>query len=269
MALTEFQGELLRVLARNRVENPESYVAGGLALNHCLGTPRLSRDIDIFHDSREAMYRSWDADRQTLEAYGCVVTPKRVLEYFIEAEVEKDGRRMEIQWGTDSAYRLFPLVPDEVTGFTLHPLDLAANKLSALVGRTEPRDWIDVITAVKELQPLAFLLSVACGKDPGFSPTSMLEYVARRRYNQVEIDAKIMPQGVYRADELCLFWREEVERARRTLEIFPRQHAGKAVMTKSGALFRGSDEELRAALAADELVFHEGVIGGAWPRVIG
>ena len=67
MALTGFQSELLRLLAKNRIENPESYVAGGLALNHRLGTPRISRDIDIFHDSKEAMRRSWEEDRKTLE----------------------------------------------------------------------------------------------------------------------------------------------------------------------------------------------------------
>ena len=269
MALTGFQVELLRLLAQNRIANPESYVAGGLALNHKLGTPRLSRDIDIFHDSMEAMVRSWESDRVTLQDYGCKVTPIRELKYFIEAKVEKDGRQMEIQWGTDSAYRFFPLQPDPLTGFTLHPVDLAANKLSALVGRTEVRDWIDVITAIRELQPLACLLSVACGKDPGFSPTSMLEYVARRHYNQVEIDDKISPKGVYDAAELCQFWHETVETTRRTLEVFPRAEVGKVVMTREGELFRGTDESLKAALAANELVFHEGTIGGAWPMIVG
>ena len=269
MALTEQQEVILRLLARNRIENPESYVAGGLALNYKLDTPRLSRDIDIFHDSNKAMVRSWEMDRDTLVANGFDVKPMRILEYFIEAEVSKDGRRMEVQWGTDSAYRFFPLQPDPVVGFTLHPLDLAANKLSALVGRTEPRDWIDVITAIKELQPFACLLSVACGKDPGFSPTSMLEYVARRRYNQVEIDEKIIPKGTYDAGELCRFWHEAVESTRKVLVDFPRAEVGKAVMTKDGKLFKGDDEALKSALAASELEFHEGTIGGAWPRIIG
>ena len=269
MALTEQQEEILRLLARNRIENPESYVAGGLALNYKLDTPRLSRDIDIFHDSNKAMVRSWEMDRDTLAANGFDVKPMRILEYFIEAEVSKDGRRMEVQWGTDSAYRFFPLQPDPVVGFTLHPLDLAANKLSALVGRTEPRDWIDVITAIRELQPFACLLSAACGKDPGFSPTSMLEYVARRRYNQVEIDEKIIPKGTYDAGELCRFWHEAVESTRKVLVEFPRAEVGKAVMTKDGKLFKGDDEALRSALAAGELEFHEGTIGGAWPRIIG
>ena len=269
MALTEQQEVILRLLARNRIENPESYVAGGLALNYKLDTPRLSRDIDIFHDSNKAMVRSWEMDRDTLVANGFDVKPMRILEYFIEAEVSKDGRRMEVQWGTDSAYRFFPLQPDPVVGFTLHPLDLAANKLSALVGRTDPRDWIDVITAIRELQPFACLLSAACGKDPGFSPTSMLEYVARRRYNQVEIDEKIIPKGTYDAGELCRFWHEAVESTRKVLVDFPRAEVGKAVMTKDGKLFKGDDEALRSALAAGELEFHEGTIGGAWPRIIG
>lgn len=40
-------------------------------------------------------------------------------------------------------------------------------------------------------------------------------------------------------------------------------------MTKDGKLFKGDDETLRSALAAGELEFHEGTIGGAWPRIIG
>ena len=268
MALTDFQCELLRLLAQNRIDNPESYVAGGLALNHRLGTPRLSRDVDIFHDSKDAMRRSWAADRKTLEAFGCEVRPLRELEYFIEAEVAKDGRRMEIQWGTDGAYRFFPLQRDPVVGFILHPIDLAANKLAALVGCTEPRDWIDVITATKELQPLPYLLSAACGKDPGFSPTSMLEYVARRHYNQVEIDAKISPAGVYNAAELCRYWHEMVDRTRDDLVEFPRSEAGKAVLDQNGHPFRGDASALKEALAAGEVVFHEGTIGGAWPTII-
>lgn len=269
MAITDFQNELLRLLADNRKANPESYVAGGLALNLKLETPRLSRDVDIFHDSRMAMLRSWEMDCKTLEKHGCTVKPVRELQYFIEAEVSKDGGRLEIQWGTDSAFRFFPLQPDPVTGFTLHPLDLAANKLSALVGRTEVRDWIDVISAVKFLQPLTCLLSAACGKDPGFSPKSMLEYVARRHYNQVEIDDCISPRGVYDASELCRFWHAAVADARKTLEHFPATETGKAVMTKDGRLFQGDDAALLAALSSGDLLFHEGTIGGAWPRIIG
>jgi len=269
MALTAFQGEVLRLLADNRRKTPGSYVAGGLALNFVLGTPRVSRDIDVFHDTTEALRMSWKADREVLEANGFSVVPLRECPTFLEANVSRGDSHTEVQWGVDSTYRFFPLMQDEITGFTLHPLDLAANKLSALVGRTEPRDWIDVMTATRKLQPLICLLSAACGKDPGFSPTSMLEYVARRHYAQAEIDDRILPRGTYDAAELCRYWHEIVDKTREILPLFPREHAGKAVMNLDGTLFFGSDEDFVSALKDGTLAFHEGSNGGTWPRIIG
>jgi len=52
----------------------------------------------------------------------------------------------------------------EELGLTLHPFDLATNKVLALVGRVEVRDWVDVITCSEQLQPLGFLAWAACGK---------------------------------------------------------------------------------------------------------
>jgi hypothetical protein len=44
------------VRARSRKQR-ESYVAGGVALNTLLRAPRRSQDIDLVHDSREAVGR--------------------------------------------------------------------------------------------------------------------------------------------------------------------------------------------------------------------
>ena len=66
MAVTAFQVEVLRLIARNRVANGETYVAGGLALNHALHRPRMSHDIDVFNDTYEAMVSSADMDREIL-----------------------------------------------------------------------------------------------------------------------------------------------------------------------------------------------------------
>ena len=102
MALTDLQSELLRLLAENRRKTAGSYVAGGLALNFVLGTPRASRDIDVFHDSAESLFMSWRADRAVLESHGFSVVPIREFPRFIEAEVSRDGFRTEIQWGSDA-----------------------------------------------------------------------------------------------------------------------------------------------------------------------
>jgi hypothetical protein len=66
MALTEFQRAVCRLIAENRIAHGESYVAGGAALNTVIESPRTSRDIDLFHDTEEALLASWDADRALL-----------------------------------------------------------------------------------------------------------------------------------------------------------------------------------------------------------
>ena len=66
MAVTAFQVEVLRVITKNRVANGETYVAGGLALNHLLHRSRISNDIDVFKNSYEAMTAAADMDRAAL-----------------------------------------------------------------------------------------------------------------------------------------------------------------------------------------------------------
>jgi hypothetical protein len=55
MALTPFQRDICRLLAGNRLRSGESYVAKGATLNTLLAASRLSRDIDLFHDTEEAL----------------------------------------------------------------------------------------------------------------------------------------------------------------------------------------------------------------------
>jgi hypothetical protein len=60
-------------------------------------------------------------------------------------------------------------------GFVLHPVDLAINKVLALAGRDEARDFLDVIHTHETLLPLGALCWADCGKDPGLNPSSPLE----------------------------------------------------------------------------------------------
>ncbi|MEO6402890.1 MAG: nucleotidyl transferase AbiEii/AbiGii toxin family protein, partial [Vicinamibacteria bacterium] len=144
-------------------------MAGGVALNEAFRMPRISRDIDLFHDTYEAVEATWPADRRLLEARGFQVEVIRELRGFVQASVTGLGDSVKVEWVRDSAYRFFPLQLDPVLGLTLHPLDLATNKVLALVGRLEVRDWIDAIGSHERLQPLGYLAWAACGKDPGFS----------------------------------------------------------------------------------------------------
>jgi hypothetical protein len=189
MALTEFQRGVCRLLAENRIRGGDSYVAGGAALNELLRAPRHSRDLNLFHDTEQALATSWKADRETLEASGYRLAVVRERPTFVEAEVRKGHDGVIVQWAHDSAYRFFPLVKHDELGLVLHPFDLATSKVLALVGRVEPRDFVDTLTCDREVQPLGLLAWAACGKDPGFSPAAILEQSARSvRYSQAELD---------------------------------------------------------------------------------
>ena len=147
MALTGLQRDVCRLLAASRRDRRESYIAGGAALSVALDTARLSRDLDIFHDAIEAVARSWDADRMALERAGYDVRTLRERPGYVEGLVSRHGASIVMEWARDSAFRFFPLVEHEDLGLTLHPFDLATNKVLALVGRLEARDWIDAIDA--------------------------------------------------------------------------------------------------------------------------
>lgn len=73
MAVTAFQARVLRLLAQSRVAGGETYIAGGLALNHQLRRPRISHDIDVFNNTYEAMLAAADAELSAALAAGEVV----------------------------------------------------------------------------------------------------------------------------------------------------------------------------------------------------
>ena len=145
MALTAFQRSICRLIAESRLASGESCIGGEAALNELLTAPRVSRDIDLFHDSDTALDASYQSDKQLLEHEGYSVTPVRERPAFVEAEVRRNDDVVLLQWVRDSTYRFFPLVEHPDFGLTLHPFDLATNKVLALVGRLEVRDWVDVI----------------------------------------------------------------------------------------------------------------------------
>lgn len=270
MALTAFQRDVCRLLADRRRASGESYVAGGIALNVALEAHRVSRDLDLFHDTTEAVARSWDADRVLLDKEGYSVTPERERPGFVQATVSLGQGRLIIEWVHDSAYRFFPLVEHEELGLTLHPFDLATNKVLALIGRLEVRDWLDVLACDGRLQPLGYLAWAACGKDPGFTPLGVLNHARQSsHYSAVEVATLAFDGPAPDAADLSRHWRGALETARAIVETLPADHVGEAVLTVGGQLFRGQAADLERSLSRGEVIFHAGRVGGALPQVKG
>jgi hypothetical protein len=268
MALTEFQRTICRLIADQRIRSGESYVAGGAALGTWTRSGRISRDIDLFHDTTEAVASAWEEDRKLLEAHGYEVTVLRDRISFVEAVVAKEGESVLMQWAPDSAYRFFPLIRHEDFGLTLHPFDLATNKVLALVGRLEARDWVDLISCHERIQRLGYLAWAACSKDPGFSPTSILEQAGRSaRYSAAELAELSFEGSPPGAAELSRKWHLMLAEARGIVASLPAEEVGKCVLDAQGELFSGNLEQLGAAVAGGGLLFHPGRIRGALPQL--
>ena len=265
MALSAFQIEVCRLLAHQR---QHGYLAGASALNALLEAPRQSRDLDVFHDTLEALEATFESDEKTLRAAGYELQIVRRLAGFIEAVAARGGQSIEIQWLHDSAFRFFPLLKHPVLGLVLHPFDLATNKLLALVGRSEARDWVDTLSCHRKITSLGLLAFAACGKDEGWNPDLILDEAARTtRYSRPEIEALDWSGPIPNFVELKTQWRAALQDARESLNLLPPQSLGCAVLNGSGAPFLGNNVELRVALGRDELRFHAGTIGGVWPTI--
>lgn len=269
MAVTEFQSEILKRLAQRRKQQAERYVAGGVALNVLLKASRRSRDIDVFHDSDQALAASWTADRELLQQAGYEVHILREAPSFVEAVIQRGPHRTVMQWARESAFRFFPLIEDSMMGLALHPFDLATNKVLAMAGRLEVRDWIDVLNCDMKLQPLGYLIWAACGKDPGYNPRSLLESARRLHYSQVEINALDFEGHPPDAATLGRTWHDALEQAQAICSRLPPTQAGMCVVTRDGELFRGKSDELDQALRSDVLDYHPGTLGGSWPKIVG
>ena len=180
--------------------------------------------------------------------------------------------RRSIQWAQDSAYRFFPLVPHADLGLTLHPFDLATSKVLALVGRVEPRDFVDTLTCDREVQPLGDPAWAACGKGPRIQPQGPFSswppvFVPLLRGRAPGARLRGRPPGTRRA------WPGSggplLDTAREIVAALPADEAGRAVLAGDGVpATSGGQPRCREALRRGDLRYHEGRIRGAFPRIL-
>jgi len=252
--LSRFQSEVLRTLAAQR--SPDSYIAGGVAINR--EGPRFSGDIDIFHDSDARLESAVQADTAALAAAGYSVTPGRVRESKREATVARQGEAMQLEWVTDAAFRFFPTQPDELFGYVLHPVDLATNKASAAADRRVPRDIVDLLTIHENILPLGAVVCAAVGKFPGVTPEEMLAEITRHsRFTAEEFQALATEQPVD-VPGLHRRIRSMIEDAESFIAGLPSDAVGVIFMDGDKAVQPDSN-------ALDKYQRNPGAPGGLWP----
>jgi hypothetical protein len=253
--ISKFQSEVLRVLATQR--SPDSYIAGGIAINRA--GPRFSADIDIFHDSEARLDSAVTADAAVLTGAGYTLTwPPQQRTGKREATVERQGEAMLLEWVADASFRFFPTLPDELFGYVLHPADLATNKASAAADRRVPRDIVDLVTIHETILPLGAVVCAAVGKFPGTTPEEMLAEITRHsRFTAEEFQALATEQPVD-VPGLHRRIRSMIEDA----EAFIAKLPSDAV----GVIFMGGDKPVQPDVnALDRYQRNPGAPGGLWP----
>lgn len=267
MPLTSLQKDVLAVLAAHRSE--ESHFAGGIVLHAADDSARYSHDFDIFHELAEEVKQASERDVAKLRHEGfSVQTISRSGEWenestFRKARVSRANETLEIDWAADSAFRFFPIERDPSLGWRLHLFDVATNKALALSARTETRDYVDIVELHKTF-PLAAICWAACGKDPGFSPLSLLKMMKRfARISPVELD-KIKARALDPV-ALKMAWIEMSDEAEakmiRLADEQPDLPIGVAFVDAAGKPgWLGDDPSLR---------IHAPSVRGCWPTVHG
>lgn len=165
----------------------------------------------------------------------------------------------------DSAWRFMPLMHDPLGGLLLHPVDLAINKVLALAGRDEPRDFVDILHVHQHVLPLGALCWAAVGNDPGFTPLSLLELLKRRGRNRPEDFARLHLAEPFDLPAAKQTWLAALEDAEQFIQSRPADEAGALYFSTVTRQFvvPATDQDL----AASGIVLHFGGPGGVVPRV--
>ena len=262
MPLTEFQRGILCLLARNR--NPESYVAGGIVLNQTQETPRFSKDIDVFHDAESMVAAAAMADASTLKSNGYEVHWIIRESGYFRASVSNQQQSVKVEWVRNSAFRFFPTETDPEMGYRLNIWDVAINKILALVGRSEIRDYVDVLHLHKTKLSLGALCWAAAGKDPGWTPELILnEAIRTARYTEEDLQRLPLSQAVS-LQELKQQWLAAIGSAQEIIQKLPPKDVGCLYLDAKGQPFTPDPSSPGFA----QVRRHFGSIKGAWPKFL-
>ena len=258
MPLTNYQSDLARLLSENRTF--DSYLAGGAAILIEPNTKRFSRDLDYFHDSEARVAEAFSADRGLLENNGYSIEVDINQPGFVRAIVRRGELATKVEWARDSAWRFMPTVRDDRVGFVLHPIDLAVNKVLALAGRDEARDVLDALHIHNNVLMFGGLCWAACGKDPGFTPLSLLDLLRRRGRVREEDLARLDLAEPIDLHVLKREWLEALDSVEPFVESRPPSEIG-------CLYYSATREEFVDPREVTDVSPHFGRPGGVLPRV--
>src|SRR5690606_36974500 len=125
----------------------------------------------------------------------------------------------------------------------------------------ESRDFLDVLHAHHNILELPGLIWAACGKDPGFSPNSLLELLQRKGKYQ-PIDFKRLRLNVeIDLQKLKQDWLAALEHTRNVIAYLPTSEVGCLYYDVGAKVFVVPSKK-----RSDQIVVHYASDGGILPK---
>jgi hypothetical protein len=172
--LSSLQQRVARLL-RGLPEAEDFVLAGGAALIVHGDVERLTRDLDFFAVEPEAVDILLPGFEAAVRDAGLELTEQQVAHGFARLVVSDGTDQTGVDLASDA--RLFPPEPSDL-GLILSAKELAVDKVLAVFGRAEARDFVD-LAALEPRFGLAHLCEVAERKDGGFQRSVLAEMLDR------------------------------------------------------------------------------------------
>lgn len=208
--LTPLQASLLREIGGSPLKDL-FYLTGGTALSAFHLGHRYSEDLDFFTPDPTAVERVPPLLQEIARALNVEITFTRMLDSFLEGFLlSASGERVEMDFAQESPFRLEPTRIDDDFGIQVDGvIDIAANKLSALFGRAEPKDFVDVYFICREVMSRERLLELTRQKHLGIDDYWLA--VALKRAERVALLPRmIKPLSLPKMKEYFLEWAREL-----------------------------------------------------------
>jgi predicted nucleotidyltransferase component of viral defense system len=161
--LTPLQ-ERIAVLVAESLVDSDFALAGGAALISQGLVERRTNDLDFFGSSEQTLAERFPDVVSSLQREGFEVEVRRSTPQFARIVVRGLDSETEVDFGLDS--RLFPLEQGKFSP-VLSARELAVDKVLAVFGRAEARDFVDLY-ALEQFFKLEDLFAFAAEKDRGF-----------------------------------------------------------------------------------------------------
>lgn len=212
--LTHLQKKILLHFS-NLPDQEAFYLTGGTALSAFFLKHRRSNDVDFFTNLEQLIQPISQKLGTSLKNEGFGVERLRGLHSFVELSVSSGDESTVIHFASDSAFRFEqPASLEEIPGLKVDSLiDIATNKLLALFGRAELRDFVDIYFILKEHFDKTDLIEKSAQKDPGFDLYWL--GVAMERINDFSDDSPDLhlltrPCSMNQLKEFFTSWRRDI-----------------------------------------------------------